>query len=194
MNTIWEVPASRESGVWSFIRTRFLSFAMVLGVGFLLMVSLLLSALIAGAGSYLNALLPALEPLSHLTNAVVTFLVMTLLVAAIYKWLPDAQVAWHDVWTGAILTAALFTLGKFLIGLYLGKAGLGSAYGAAGSLVVLIVWVYYSAQVLFFGAELTQVYARRYGSKILPTEQAKNAHQREAERPSQIAGGQMQPT
>lgn len=164
MNTIWKVAPPTGVSIWSMVRARFLSFAMVLGTGFLLLVSLILSALVAGVGRYFGSLFPGLEPLLHLANAAITFVMVTFLFAMIYRLLPDTNVAWRDVWLGALVTAALFTVGKFLIGLYLGKSGLGSTYGAAGSLVVLVVWIYYSAQILFFGAELTHVYsARRTG-------------------------------
>jgi membrane protein len=172
MNTIWEVKPKPNQGIWGVIRTRFLSFAMVLGTGFLLLVSLILTSSVAGAGSYFGRAMPALEPLVHLLTNAVSFAVVTLMFMLIFKFLPDAEVAWRDVWVGALLTAGLFTMGKMLIGFYLGKSGLGSAYGAAGSVVVLIVWVYYSAQILFFGAELTQVIAGRYGTRIVPTENA----------------------
>ena len=164
MNTIWEVPAQKKGGWWGMIKSRFLSFAMVLGTGFLLLVSLILEHGIAGLGSEIGRRWPGLEPLTHTLNAGVTFLVVTVLFALIFKLLPDAKVAWRDVWVGALLTAVLFTVGKLLIGLYLGKSAVGSSYGAAGSLVVLLVWIYYSAQILFFGAELTQAYAKRVGS------------------------------
>jgi membrane protein len=164
MNTIWDVPAKQGGGIWKMIRSRFLSFAMVLGTGFLLLVSLMLSALIAGVGQQVGQWWPGLEAISHLANETATFLVMTLLFALIFKLLPDAKVRWRDVWVGALLTAVLFTLGKWLIGLYLGKSAVGSAYGAAGSLVVLLVWIYYSSQILFFGAELTHAMAERRGS------------------------------
>jgi len=161
MNSIWDVPAKSQAGIWHLIRSRFLSFAMVLGTGFLLLTSLLLSALIAGVGQQVGHWWPALEPISHVANEVATFVVMTLLFAMMFKLLPDAPVAWRDVWLGAFLTAVLFTIGKLIIGLYLGKAAVGNAYGAAGSLVVLLVWIYYSAQILFFGAEMTHVLAAR---------------------------------
>ena len=164
MNTIWEVPPQPKASWWALIRNRFLSFAMVLGTGFLLLVSLLLSTAVAGLGQQIGHRWPAFEPLSHIANAAATFLVVTVLFALIFKLLPDAKVAWRDVWVGALLTAILFTLGKMLIGLYLGKSAVGSSYGAAGSLVVLLVWIYYSAQILFFGAELTQAYAKHVGS------------------------------
>jgi membrane protein len=159
MNTIWDVPPKTGGGIWGVIRTRFLSFAMVLGTGFLLLVSLVLSTMIAGIGHQLGQTWPAFEPLSHAANAVATFVVVTLLFAMMFKLLPDTKVAWRDVWVGALVTAVLFTIGKLAIGLYLGKSAVGSAYGAAGSLVVLLVWIYYSAQILFFGAELTHAYA-----------------------------------
>jgi membrane protein len=149
MNTIWDVKPKSGGGIWDMIRRRFLSFAMVLGTGFLLLVSLLLSAAIGAVGQYFGGSRPEMEAMIHGGNEVVTFLVMTLLFAMMFKLLPDTHVAWRDVWMGALLTAALFTVGKLLIGLYLGKNAIGSAYGAAGSLVVLVVWIYYSAQVLF---------------------------------------------
>ena len=165
MNNIWNVPAKKSGGIWGMVRSRFLSFAMVLGTGFLLLISLLLSAVIAGLGQQLGHMWPALEPLSHFANEVATFLAVTLLFALMFKLLPDTRVEWRDVWVGAVLTAVLFTVGKLLIGLYLGKSAVGSAYGAAGSLVVLLVWIYYSAQILFFGAELTHAIAERRGTK-----------------------------
>jgi membrane protein len=168
LNTIWEAPPRVGPGIWGFIRDRFLSFAMVVCVGFLLLVSLVLSAAIAGLGTYLGNSWPGLESVGHLASSAVTFVMATFLFALIYKVLPDVKIAWRDVWIGAALTAALFTIGKLLIGLYLGKSGIASAYGAGGSLIVLVLWLYYSAQILLFGAELTQVCARRYGSRILP--------------------------
>jgi membrane protein len=161
MNTIWDAKPNPKAGVWGLIRSRFLSFAMVLGTGFLLLVSLLLSTAIAAIGTYLGSGFPGSEALVHTANAIATFIVVTLLFAMIFKLLPDKKIAWRDVWVGALLTAILFTIGKMLIGLYLGKAAVGSSYGAAGSLVVLLVWIYYSSQVLFFGAELAHTYAER---------------------------------
>jgi len=165
MNTIWDAPPRKSSGVWSVLRGRILSFAMVLVIGFLLLASLVLSAAIAGAGEYLGGIVPGLEAWLQTANTVASFFIVTLLFAAIYKVLPDTKIAWRDVWIGAILTSLLFTIGKLGIGLYLGKSGMASAYGTAGSLVVLIVWVYYSAQILFFGAELAHVYSKRHGSR-----------------------------
>jgi membrane protein len=185
LNTIWEVTPPTRSSIMSFIRTRFLSFVMVLGIGFLLLVSLVMSAVIAGVGTYMKGQAPSLESVWHVVNGLATFLVVTGLFAMMFKVLPDTYVAWRDVWVGAVLTAILFTVGKFLIGLYLGKSSLGSAYGAAGSLVVLIVWIYYSAQILFFGAELTQVYARRHGSRI--GRRPKQTYHRTSAEPSSAA-------
>jgi membrane protein len=172
LNTVWEVKPKPGGGIWQLIRSRFLSMAMVLGTGFLLLVSLVLSSAISGMGAYLTHQFPGLESIWHVVNFAVTIAVVTVLFALIFKFLPDAKIAWSDVWVGAVLTAILFAVGKLLIGLYLGKASIGSAYGAAGSLVVLLVWIYYSSLILFFGAELTQVYAKRFGSRIVPKEGA----------------------
>jgi membrane protein len=145
---------------------------MILGIGFVLLVSLAMSAVLAGIGKFFGEFLPVPEPLLYLANMLLSFVVITAMFALIYKYLPDVEVAWSDVWKGAAFTAVLFVIGKFLLGLYLGKAAVGSAYGAAGSLVVLLVWVYYSAQIFFFGAEVTQVYANMYGSRIRPAKGA----------------------
>ncbi len=161
MNLIWDAKPKPGGGVWAFLRGRFLSFAMVLGTGFLLVVSLLLSAAISGVGAYFTGLFPGMETLIHFAHEPISFGLLTALFAMMFKFLPDTKVAWRDVWFGALITAILFTAGKFLIGLYLGKSAVGSAYGAAGSLVVLVVWIYYSAQVLFLGAELAHTQAER---------------------------------
>jgi membrane protein len=172
LNTIWEVAPKPGRGVLGFLRDRFLSLAMVLGVGFLLLVSLVLTTVLTALGTYVTGLLPGAAVLLHALNSVVSLVVITLLFALIFKLLPDVKISWGDVWIGAVLTAVLFTLGKFLLGLYLGHSGLSSTYGAAGSLVALLVWVYYSAQILFFGAEFTKVYADRLGSRIVPDKDA----------------------
>jgi len=163
LNAVWDVPNKESSGIWGFIRTRILSFAFVLGVGFLLLVSLLLSTFLAAAGKYMNGLLP-MSWVLQLLNLVISLGVITVLFAMIFKFLPDVKLPWHDVWLGAFITAVLFTIGKVALGLYLGRSSVASAYGAAGSLIVVLVWVYYSAQILFFGAELTQVYSRKEGA------------------------------
>lgn len=165
LNLIWNAKPAKQ-GPMQFIRTRLLSFAMVAVIGFLLLVSLILSAGLAALGN-IFAEAQVWAPLWQGINAILSFGVVTLLFGLIYKVLPDVKIAWRDVSVGALITALLFTIGKGLIGLYLGNSSVGSAYGAAGSLAVVLIWVYYSAQILFFGAEFTQVYANRYGSKIV---------------------------
>ena len=172
LNTVWNVKAKPNAGIWGFIRKRLFSFGIVLAIGFLLLVSLILSAVLSGIGKLQIDVLPGFTPLWQLLNFAVSFGFISLLFALIYKYLPDTKIHWKDVWVGAIITALLFTIGKFLIGLYLGRGTLGSAYGAAGSLIVFLAWVFYSAQILLFGAEFTQVYARKYGKKIHPDSQA----------------------
>lgn len=163
LNTIWNVEKKKAGGIVAMIKERFLSMAMVLGIGFLLLVTLVLDALVSAMGPYLERILGG-EAIAHILQLAVSFVVATVLFAAIFRLLPDLKVAWRDVWFGAAFTSLLFVLGKWGLGLYLGKAAVGSAYGAAGSLVILLIWVYWSAQILFFGAEFTQVYARRFGS------------------------------
>ena len=160
-NTVWEVPPSKGGGIWSFIRTYILSLAGVMAVGFLLLVSMLLTTALAAFGKYFGTFLP--EVLIQVVGFAVSFAVIALLFALMFKWLPDAPVRWSDVWLGAILTAVLFEVGKFLIGLYIGKQGLESTYGAASSLVVVLIWVYYSAQLVLLGAEFTNVRAKQRG-------------------------------
>jgi membrane protein len=151
----------------SFLQSRLLSFAMVVVIGFLLLVSLILSAVLSLIGTWFGHLLPNFAPIAQFLNFVVSFSVITLLFAAIYKFLPDVKVPWSDLWIGAAFTSILFTIGKFLIGLYLGSSGVSSSYGAASSLVIILIWVFYSAQILLFGAEFTQVYAKKYGSRFV---------------------------
>jgi membrane protein len=180
LNLVWGV--NSQSGLKNILRYRFFSFAMVLGIGFLLMVSLVFGALIAAAGKYLSGFMPAPEAVLHLLNFGFSFLSVTILFALMYKLVPDAKIEWQDVWIGAAVTSVLFTVGKFLIGLYLGKASVGSAYGASGSLVVFLVWVYYSAQIFFLGAEFTHAFSERHGSRA----------QARAQQKSQIQGPQPQ--
>lgn len=172
LNTIWEVKPRANRGLWGTFRDRFLSVAAVLGAGFLLLTSLVITTAISAMSSYLGGLLPGSDAVWHVVNLAVSFAIITVLFALMFKFLPDVRIRWHDVWIGATLTAALFLVGKYAIGLYLGHSSVGSAYGAAGSLVVVLVWMYYSAQILFFGAEFTQVYANRYGSRIRPSKDA----------------------
>jgi membrane protein len=165
LNLVWGVPSNSSSGLMGLIKYRFFSFAMVLGVGFLLLVSLVLSAAVAAAGKFFASYLPASEILLHFGSLIFSFVIITVLFALLYKLVPDVRIEWQDVWIGAAVTSLLFSVGKFLIGLYLGKASVGSAYGAAGSFVVFMVWVYYSAQIFFMGAEFTHVFAERHGSR-----------------------------
>ncbi|MFN3322487.1 MAG: YihY/virulence factor BrkB family protein [Bryobacteraceae bacterium] len=170
LNTIWGVlPDPTESAVHSvmvLLKERFFSFLLLLGVGALLLVSLLLNAWVSVLGRYFHEFLPTSEAVLQLINFGVFFVVITLLFAATYKFVPDVEISWADVMVGAAATSLLFGIGKFVIGLYLGKSGIGSAYGASGSLVVLLVWIYYSAQVFLLGAEFTQVYANRFGTGL----------------------------
>ncbi|HEX6737405.1 MAG TPA: YihY/virulence factor BrkB family protein [Vicinamibacteria bacterium] len=163
LNVVWDVE-SPSAGVWGLVRSRLWAFALVLAVGFLLLVSLIVSAAVAATDTILARFVTEPSVILHALNTALSLIVITALFALIFKYLPDAAVSWGDVWVGAVFTSALFTLGKFLIGLYLGHSSLGSVYGAAGSIVVVMVWVYYAAQIFFFGAELTQAYARRHGS------------------------------
>lgn len=181
LNTVWEVKPRPGAGVWYFIRTRFLSFSMVLGTGFLLLVSMALTTFLSAITGSFQGLLPMSETLARILNFVVTFAVITLLFAMIFKLLPDTQVPWRKVWVGALGTALLFTAGKFLLGLYLGRASTMSAYGAAGSVVVVLMWVYYASVVLLVGAEFTQVYARRTGTPIEPKKYAVSVSQKDRE-------------
>jgi membrane protein len=170
LNTIWGVEPKSGRGIWGIIRDRFLSFSMVLGCGFLLLVSLLVSAALAALMQLLGDWQTGL--VGHALYEVTSLIVFTLLFAMIFRFLPDVRISWRDVWLGAALTALLFEAGKFLIGLYLGHSSIASSYGAAGSLAVLLVWLYYAAQVFLFGAELTRAYANRFGTRIKPTENA----------------------
>jgi membrane protein len=172
LNRIWDVEPKPGGGIWGFVKNRLLSFGMLLGIGFLLLVSLVLSAAMGSIDRWAESLGGAGQVLARILAFGVSFAVVTLLFAMIYKFLPDVKIAWRDVAIGAAVTALLFTIGKFLIGLYLAKSSVASGYGAAGSLVILLLWTYYSAQIVFLGAEFTQVYASRYGSRIEPAENA----------------------
>ena len=166
LDRIWRAPSLKKgSGIWTLVRERLLSFGMILTIGFLLLVSLVLSAALAALGKWWNPSFRGWEAMLHVANFVLGFLVITVLFALIYKILPRVRIAWRDVWIGAAVTSVLFAIGKFAIGLYLGKSGIASGFGAAGSIVLLLVWVYYSAQIFLLGAEFTWVYAYRLGSR-----------------------------
>jgi membrane protein len=173
LNSIWEVEPKPGRGFWGLVRQRFLSFAMVIVLAFLLLVALVLNSALALLGRWVEGALPGGPALWQGVTLAASLGVATVTFALVFKFLPDVKIAWRDVWTGAFVTAILFTLGKFLIGLYLGRTATASTYGAAGSVMVLLLWVYYSSQILFFGAELTQVYARMYGSRIVADEHAR---------------------
>jgi len=165
LNTIWKVDSTSKTGLWNLIRARFLSFGMVLGIGFLLLVSLLLSAALAAAADYLERFISVPPGVLHAVDFLFSLFFIAGLMALIFKLLPDVKIPWRDVWVGAILTSVLFTAGKFLIGFYIGKSVTMSAYGAAGSVVIILAWIYYSAQLLYFGAEFTRVFSNDCGSR-----------------------------
>jgi membrane protein len=165
LDRIWRAPArDRSGGLWGLVRARLLSFGMILGIAFLLMVSLIFSAAVAALGKWWSVAFGEWELIAQFFNVVVGFAITTGVFALIYKFMPRVRVQWHDVWLGAVVTALLFTVGRFLIGLYIGRSDLASGFGAAGSLIVVFVWVYYSAQIFLIGAEFTWIYARTYGS------------------------------
>ena len=173
LNHIWDVKADPHRGViHSLVRERLQSFLIVLAVGFLLLVSLVISAVLAAARDYIDHRYAGLGGIWRVAHLFTSFLIVMLLFALIYRYLPDAEITWRDVAVGALVTSVLFTLGKFLIGFYLGRASIGNVYGAAGSFALLLLWVYYSALICFYGAEFTQVYARRFGSRIQPEKHA----------------------
>jgi membrane protein len=172
LNAIWRVASKTGRGIMGFIQDRLVSYSMVLGVGFLLVVSLVVSALLTAVSDVVGGFLPVDAVTAHIFGLVVSFAFITLLFAVIYKIVPDVRIAWSDVWIGAATASLLFSGGKFLIGFYLGHSTVTSIYGAAGSLVTLLLWVYYSSLMFFFGAELTQVYATRHGSKVSAAENA----------------------
>ena len=164
LDRIWRAPAREKGGLWSLLRARLLSFGMILGLAFLLMVSLVLGAAISALGKWWGPAFGGWETLLQIVNLLVGFGLTTVVFAMIYKLMPRVKVEWHDVWLGALVTSLLFTIGKFLIGLYIGKSGVASGFGAAGSLIVVFIWVYYSAQIFLLGAEFTWVYAKTLGS------------------------------
>jgi len=166
LDRIWRVPTPvKENGIWALLRKRLLSFGLVLGMGFLLLVSLVVSAAIAALGKCWSGFFEGWEAFLHALDFSIFFAATTLLFAMIYKLMPRAKIAWRDVWVGAAVTSLLFEVGKILIGLYLGKAGIASGFGVAASLVVLLVWVYFAAQIFLLGAEFTWLYSHVYGSK-----------------------------
>jgi membrane protein len=179
LNTIWGVKVKPGAGIWGFLRLRFLSFAMVGGVCFLLLVSLTLESVLKAFSHYVQAALPGGIVIAMAVYWIFDLAVVILLFAIIFKFLPDAKIQWRDVWFGAAMTAIFFAIGKWALGLYLGSGSAASAYGAASSLITLLLWIYYSSQILLFGAEFTQVYARRGGRDIEPDEHAMRVETKE---------------
>jgi membrane protein len=181
LNTIWGVKAKPGRGIWGFLRNRFLSFAMVGGVLFLLLVSLALDGLLKTFSQSVQSALPGGIVVAMAAYLIFDFAVVVLLFAMIFKFLPDVKIQWRDVWIGAVMTAIFFGIGKWLLGLYLGSGAASSAYGAASSLITLLLWVYYSSQILLFGAEFTQVYAGRAGRALEPSDYAVRVQTKEVE-------------
>ena len=181
LNTIWGVKAKPGGGMWGFLRVRFLSFAMVGGICFLLLVSLILEGVLKGFSHYVQSVLPGGIVVAMTVYLIFDFTVIVLVFAIIFKFLPDVEIQWRDVWIGAAITAVFFGIGKWALGLYLGSGAAGSAYGAASSLITLLLWVYYSSQILLFGAEFTQVYANRAGRALKPAKYAVRIKTKEIE-------------
>ncbi|PYJ39742.1 MAG: hypothetical protein DME52_05890 [Verrucomicrobia bacterium] len=184
LNTIWGVKAKPGLGIWGFLRTRFLSFAMVGGVCFLLMVSLAIEALLKAFSHYIQTAMPGGLTIAVSVYLIFDFAVITTLFAMIFKILPDVKTQWRDMWIGAAMTAIFFLIGKWALGLYLGSGTAASAYGAASSLITLLLWIYYSSQILLFGAEFTQVYASEFGARLEPSAYAVRIERKEIEKPS----------
>lgn len=199
LDRVWDVPpAKKASGIWGTLRARLLSLGFILGLGFLLLISLVIGAGVAAFGGWANGLLPGWEILLQIINMVVSLGLATLLFAMIFKLMPQASVSWRDVWVGAAVTAVLFEVGKTLIGLYIGKSSVTSSFAAAGSLVVLLLWVYFSAQIFLLGAEFTWVYAHEHGSladkKAADAAPAGSAPASDTPSRSQPAGAKLPPS
>ncbi|MGI8891318.1 MAG: YihY/virulence factor BrkB family protein [Chthoniobacterales bacterium] len=183
LNTIWGVKAKPGAGIWGFLRGRFLSFAMVGGICFLLLVSMTFETLLKAFSHYVQAMLPGGIVIAVAVYLIFDLAILVLILGVIFKVLPDAKIRWRDVWVGALITAILFAVGKWALGLYLGSGSAASAYGAASSLITLLLWVYYTSQILLFGAEFTQVYADYFGTHVEPDEHAVRVKRTEVEEP-----------
>ena len=191
INLIWRVKAKPKKGWVKMLTNRLISFSMIISLGFLLLVSLIVNALVLALSTRITRYFPEVTiQLFNLINIGITFLVIAVLFGIIFKFLPDVKIAWRDVRTGAFFTSLLFMLGKYLIGIYIQTTGTGSTYGAAGSLIVILVWIYYTSAILYFGAEFTQVYADEYGDKIEPAEYAVHVEQKEIERDVKVLPSQ----
>jgi YihY family inner membrane protein len=166
LDRIWKMPTvARQSSIWTLVRTRLLSFGLILGLGFMLMVSLVVSAGLAALGKWWGGWFEGWSIVMHVANFVISFAVFTVLFSAIYRFMPRVSLSWHDVRIGAMATTVMFMIGKYLIGLYLGRTGMSSGFGAAGSFALLLAWIYYSAQIFLLGAEFTWIYANNFGSR-----------------------------
>jgi membrane protein len=183
LNIIWGVKSKPGRGIWGFVRTRFLSFALIAGIGFLLLISLVIEAAIKGFSHYLQSIWPGALTVIVPIYLIFDFVIVSAVFAMIFKVLPNAVIRFRDVWIGAVLTAFLFLIGKWALGIYLGSGTAASAYGAASSLITLLLWIYYSSQILLFGAEFTQVYARVCGTDIKPDKYAVRIERKEIEKP-----------
>jgi membrane protein len=188
LNEIWNKQPAESGGLKEIVTERSYALGVVLGCGFLLLVSLVVSSGVAAAGEFMGGMLPVPEVVLHVINIAVGIVVIAGVFAVLFKYLPDVNIEWRDVFLGALFTSVLFAIGRVLIGLYLGKASFGSTYGAAGSLVIVLVWVYYSSQILFFGAEFTQVYAREHGSDPLRTRRRHHSHTQPEPQPAAAPG------
>ncbi len=175
LHTMFNIRVKANAGIWGFVRSRFLSIGMVIGIGFIMLASLVVSAGLSSLWDYLGALTSFPKAIFPIMDVILSVGVITLLIALIFKFLPEAIIRWRDVWIGSVITAVLFTIGKWAIGIYLGKSDMASAYGSLGSVVVLIVWVNYSALILFLGAEFTQVYANLHGPGVLPNQRSEKS-------------------
>ncbi len=178
-NNIWDIPPRPGGGVWGTVKGRLSGFLIVLATGVFLVILAVASAFISTAGAYLDQMLPSFGSILQVSDFLVSMIIGTLVFSIMFKFFPDAKIAWSDVWIGSLVTAFLFFVGKQLLGIYLSQGAVRSAYGAAGSLVVIILWIYYTAQITFFGAEFTQVYAGRYGTKIKRERKPRREHRRE---------------
>ncbi|MFL9926322.1 YihY/virulence factor BrkB family protein [Herbaspirillum lusitanum] len=176
LDRIWRMPAiARKTGIWNLLRTRLLSFGLILGLGFVLIISLIVSAGLAAIGKWWGGWFEGWQIVLQLLNFVISFVVFAGLFSVIYKFMPRVTLSWHDVWIGSVVTTVLFIIGKYLIGLYLGRTGMASGFGAAGSFALLLAWIYYSAQIFLLGAEFTWIYANNFGSKAKRARRAEQA-------------------
>lgn len=177
LNTMWGIVPPPTPGIWGIIKGYLVPFGMVMAIGFILVVSLVISAGLSALGKYLGNMLPVPPTVLHIINIIISLVVIAFVFALLFKYLPAVRIKWRDVWIGGVITSALFTIGKYLIGLYLGRASVSSTYGAAASFVVLLLWIDYSAQIFLLGAEFTQVYANRFGAGVRPVRGGKKVTQ-----------------